>query len=136
MSVTFTAAARTFCEDFNQEMLVSCPEAEHLEVNMSNTNAAVVCGALGIDLEEWGWCGGLPAQDFLGRVLVALAISPADEGIPAHEIPFGVPGRPAWTGEARFVDCGRAPGYLQERLGQLHELAQWAVAHGAEIDFG
>ena len=127
MSVTFTAATRTFCPEFDADMLVSVPEAEELEVNMSNSNAAVVCGSLGIDLEEWGWCGGLPAEDFLGRVLVALAIQPSDEGIPSHEVP---------TGGARWIECGRRPGYIQERLAQLHELAAWAVEHGAEIDFG
>lgn len=127
MSVTFTAATRTFCPEFDADMLVSIPEAEHLEVNMSNSNAAVVCGSLGIDLNEEGWCGSLAADDFLGRVLLALAIQPSDEGIPAHELP---------TGGVRWIECGRRPGYIQERLGQLHELAAWAVEHGAEVDFG
>jgi hypothetical protein len=127
MSVTFTAATRTFCAEFDADLLVACPEAEELEINMSNSNAAVVCAALGIDLDAEGWCGSLPAEDFLGRVLVALAIQPSDEGIPVHELP---------TGGVRWVECGRRPGYIQERLGQLHELAQWAVAHGAEVDFG
>ena len=125
MSVTFTAATRTFVAEFNAEVLMSCPEAEDLEANMSNANAAVVCGALGIDLEEWGWCGSLPAEDFLGRVLLALAIQPADEGIPVHETTV--------PGQVRWIECGRRPGYIQERLAQLHDLAQWAVAHDAEI---
>ena len=77
MSVTFTAATRTFCAQFNADLLVAGPEAEGLEINMSNSNAAVVCAALGIDLDAEGWCGSLPAEDFLGRVLVALAIQPA-----------------------------------------------------------
>lgn len=136
MSVTFTAATRTFCAEFNADVLRDVPAADELSVNMSNANAATVCATLGVDLEDWGWCGSLTAEDFLGRVLVALAIQPADEGVPAHEVPFGVPGRPAWTGEARFIECGRAPGYIQERLGQLRELADWAVANGTEISFG
>lgn len=107
---------------------MSCPEAEELEINMSSSNAAVVCGALGIDLAEEGWCGSLPAEDFLGRVLMALAIQPSDEGVPARD--DTVPG------QVRWIECGRRPGYIQERLAQLHELAQWAVAHQAEIDFG
>lgn len=127
MSVTFSAATRTFRAEFNADLLVSIPEAEHLEVNVSSSNAVVLCDALGINLAEEGWCGSLPAGDFLGRVLLALAIQPADEGIPAHELP---------TGGVRWVECGRRPGYIQDRLAQLHELAQWAVAHGAEIDFG
>ena len=64
---------------------------------MSNSNAHRVC-------RRWASGAGsrlvrqLRRRVFLGRVLLALALSPADEGIPAHEIPFGVPGRPAWTG--------------------------------------
>lgn len=127
MSVTFAAVTRTFNPALNADVLASIPEAEELEINMSNTNAHRVCETLGINLEEEGWCGSLPAQDFLGRVLLALAIQPADEGIPAHEVP---------TGGVRWVECGRSEGYLQERLGQLRELADWAVAHDAEIDFG
>jgi hypothetical protein len=134
MSVTFTAATRTFRPEFNADVLMSAPEAEELEVNMSNANAVVVCSSLGIDLEAEGWCGSLPAEDFLGRVLLALAITPTDEGIPAHEVAQEF--KPSWVGQARMIECGRREGYTQERLTQLHELAAWAVAHGAEISFG
>ena len=127
MSVTFTAATRTFCPEFNANLLVACPEAEDLEINVSSANAVVLCDALGINLAEEGWCGSLPAEDFLGRVLVALAVQPSDEGIPTHEVP---------TGGVRWIECGRRPGYIQDRLAQLHELAEWAVAHGAVVDFG
>ena len=126
MSVTFTAASRTFSVEFNADVIRSLPAAEELSVNMSNSNAAHVCDALGIDLAEWGWCGSLGAEDFLGRVLMALAVLPVDAGVPAHEVPG--PG-------ARVVECGRSEGYAQERLGQLRELADWAVAHQAEISF-
>lgn len=129
MSVTFDAATRRFCPEFDADLLTACPEAEDLAVNVSSSNALVLCAALGIDLEAEGWCGSLPAQDFLGRILVALAVSPADEGIPSHELPRE-PGRVRW------IECGRAPGYTQDRLGQLRELADWAIAHNAEISFG
>ena len=127
MSVTFTAATRAFSPEFNADLITPIPAAEHLSVNMSQGNAARVCETLGIDLDEEGWCGSLPAVDFQGRVLVALALSPADEGMPSYEHPG--PG-------ATMIEAARRPGYLQERLGQLRELADWAVAHGAEIDFG
>jgi hypothetical protein len=127
MSVTFTAATRTYRPEFGANVLVACPEAEDLEINVSSANAVVLCDTLGINLAEEGWCGSLPAEDFLGRVLLALAIQPSDEGIPAHELP---------TGGVRWVECGRRPGYIQDRLAQLHELAAWAVAHGAVVDFG
>jgi hypothetical protein len=128
MSVTFTAATRTFNADFNADVIADIPAAEELAVNMSNSNAFRVCGTLGIDLEFEGWCGSLPAADFLGRVLLALAIEPVDAGVPSTV--------DAAPGRATFVDCGRAPGYTQERLGQLRTLADWAVAHNAEISFG
>lgn len=127
MTVTFTAATRSFRPEFNVDVLTDIPAAEELSVNMSNSNAAVVCAALGIDLDKLGWCGSMPAEDFLGRVLVALAVNPSDAGRPATV--------DAAPGRATFVDCGRPEGYVEERLGQLRELADWAVANGAEIAF-
>lgn len=127
MSVTFDAATRTFCPEFNADLLRAIPAADELAVNMSSSNAFRVCQSLGIDLEAEGWCGSMTAEDFLGRILVALAIEPVSAGIPSHEVPG--PG-------VRMIECGRPEGYLQERLGQLRELADWAVANNAEISFG
>lgn len=107
MSVTFTAQGAP----------------DELDVNMSNSNAATVAASLGIDLDP-DWCGDLPAGDFMGRVLLALAISPADEGMPSFE--HAGPG-------ARMIEGARRAGYLQERLGQLRDLAEWATAHGADV---
>lgn len=126
MSVTFTATTRVPHPAYGK-VITDLAAAEHLAVNMSNSNAARVCATLGIDLEAEGWCGSLPAADFLGRVLVALAVEPVDAGVPSHEVP---------TGGVRWVECGRPEGYAQDRLGQLRTLADWAVAHGAEVSFG
>ncbi|MBM4569106.1 hypothetical protein GS489_00960 [Rhodococcus hoagii] len=93
------------------------------EVNMSNTNAVTLLGLLGLDTEGFGDC---PADDFLGRVLVAAALSPADEGVPAHTT----------GGAPRMVECGRRSGYIQGRLGDLHRLATWAVAHDRAVQWG
>jgi hypothetical protein len=128
MSVTFEAATRQFSAQFNADLLTAV-SPEELEVNMSSANAVVVCAALGIDLEEEGWCGSLPAADFLGRILVALAVSPTDAGVPTHELPRE-------PGQVRWIECGRREGYTQERLAQLRELADWAISHQAEISFG
>lgn len=119
MSVTFTAATRVPHAEFG-EVITDLPAAEDLAVNMSNSNAAVVCAALGIDLDELGWCGSLPARDFLGRILIALAVNPSDAGRPATV--------DAAPGRATFIDCGRPEGYVEERLGWLRALADWAVA--------
>jgi hypothetical protein len=129
MSVTFDAATRRFCPEFDADLLTACPEADDLAVNVSSSNAVVLCAALGIDLAAEGWCGSLPAQDFLGRILVALAVSPTDAGVPTHELPRE-------PGQVRWIECGRREGYTQERLAQLRELADWAIAHDAEISFG
>jgi hypothetical protein len=108
MSVTFTAAGA---------------DERELDVNMSNSNAAMVAEALGFSLDP-DWCGEMGGADFQGRVLLALAISPADEGMPSYE--HAGPG-------ARMIEGARRPGYLQERLGQLHELASFAVETGVEV---
>lgn len=105
MSVTFYAAG----------------SPDDLDVNMSNSNAARVCESLGISLDP-DWCGDMPADDFMGRVLMALALSPADEGMPSYEHVTG-------PGTARMIEGARRPGYLQERLTQLHALASWAWAN-------
>jgi hypothetical protein len=112
VSVTFSAY-NTTTHEF---------EADELSVNMANANAAHVLSALGLDTMDLA--GGEPAETFLGRVLMALAVAPADAGVPAHTV-----------GSERFIDCGRSVGYLQERLSQLHELALSAKEHGCEISW-
>lgn len=101
-------------------------------VNVANGNASVLLAALGLlgdDLDAEArqdvLCGGsVPAEDFLGRILLALAVAPSDAGVPAHEIPG--PG-------ARFVECGRSEGYLQDRLGALRGVADFAITQDTEV---
>ncbi|MFD3539671.1 hypothetical protein ACFWUQ_09235 [Streptomyces sp. NPDC058662] len=101
MSVTFFA-------DFTDE-----------PVNMANANAVRVLDVLGYD-ELYG---DADAEDFLGRVLVALAVAPADAGRPA-------------TVDGNFIDCGRPPGYTQTRLEELRELAEDACARRLRVAWG
>lgn len=85
--------------------------------------AADLLGFLGLrptDPEDMA--GEVDAEAFLGRVLVALACAPADAG------------RVGSAG--RFIDCGRAPGQLNARLGDLHALAQWCSAHRRAVQWG
>ncbi|ABW14381.1 hypothetical protein Franean1_5018 [Parafrankia sp. EAN1pec] len=65
------------------------------------------------------------AEDFAGRVLTALALSPDDEGMPGTD-EYGARG-------ARWVECGRRPGYLQDTLGRLRSLAEAARTHDLTI---
>jgi GAF domain-containing protein len=107
-------------------------------VNVSNTNAAHLLALLGLtpagtsterpDPFDCGdLSGALPADEFLGRVLIALAVNPADAGIPSTS--EGGPG----TGTAEVIDCGRRPGYSDERLDQLRTLAEAARDAGREV---
>ncbi|TQE33046.1 hypothetical protein [Streptomyces ipomoeae] len=64
--------------------------------------------------------GQLPAADFRARVLTALGLAPEDAGRP--DIQLG-----------RTFVGGRPAGYLQRRLGDLYELADWCAAHGRDV---
>ncbi|MBM0201816.1 hypothetical protein JNW90_00935 [Micromonospora sp. STR1s_5] len=87
-------------------------------VTVANANATTLLAALGYAVnedDEWQDLSGAAAADeFLGRVLVALAVAPADAGVPEHT---------ALT-NPRWIECGRRPGYLQDRLEQLRVLAE------------
>lgn len=116
------------------------------EVNMANGNVRPVLEALGLapDGADFGdiCCGSAEAEDFLGRVLMALGVAPVSaerpvqiwatadnlartsvEGRLAYETPVG----PTW------VECGVPEGYVQTRLTQLLEVAAFAVECGREV---
>jgi len=95
-----------------------------LDVNMSNVNAAMVGARLGFDMSDLS--GSATGEDFLGRVLLAIAADLDDSGIRATEVTPGARG-------ARMIDCGVAAGYFGERFGQLHALASEAVRLGREV---
>ena len=90
-------------------------------VNMANGNAAQVLDLLGLAEECYG---ELPAEDILGRVLVAqglLGVATDDEQ-----------GRPE-VRDGNWIECGRRPGYLAEKLAELHEIATWARERHAVV---
>lgn len=88
-------------------------------VNISNINAVGILDLLGYAEDgEVDLCGSCGPDEFEGRVLTALALAPADAGVPSYET---VGGR-----GATVVECGRRPGYHQDILERLHELADWA----------
>jgi hypothetical protein len=91
-------------------------------VNMANGNAAQVIDLLGLTYD--GDFGELAAEDFLGRVLLAQALS---------DVTFDdVNGRPA-VREGNWIDCGRRPDYLVERLAELQKIATWAHERNAVV---
>lgn len=93
------------------------------EVNIANVNARHILDLLGFaeDGEVLDLSGSSTGEAFLGRVLTARALAPADEGVPATTV--------GGNGMATTVDCGRAPGYTQRVLGDLEQVAVWARDH-------
>ena len=93
-------------------------------VNMANGNAEDVIDVLdvlGIDRSDIS--GSMPARDFLGRILMALAVAPDSAPIPAHLM----------HGSTNVIRCERTPGYVQDRLRDLHEVAEFAITHNRPI---
>lgn len=114
------------------EMVLAAEMADAPSINLSNANAAFVLETLGLlahyengDVDLSGECSG---EDFLGRVLVADALSPVDEGVPAYDASVADSGR--------FIECGRRPSYLQSRLDSLREVAEFCRTYGREVTWG
>lgn len=103
--------------------------AGHVEVNLSMSHAMDVADVLGISAKDLS-TGSMGAEDFTGRVLLALALSPEDAGVPAHSIPSG-PWAP--SGADRIMDCGRPEGYMQEVLSELLQVGEAAKAAGVAV---
>lgn len=104
----------------------ACPE-----VTVANGNVRPVLEALGLAEDNAAFedicCGGTSGQDFLGRVLMGLAVAPV-----SAERPTVVNGGPG-TGQALFVDCGVDEGYVQSRLAQLRFVAEAAIAMDRDV---
>lgn len=109
-----------------------------IEINMANRNAVRVLLALGyitdadLAADDAPTFAGIPmvgvdlsghdsADSFLGRVLMALALSPTDEGMPTNQIASNV------------TAFGWASGDLQNRLTALHQLAVQCAAQGSAV---
>lgn len=114
-SVEIPSCGDDFCEvDFPSiRDLVEVPS-----INMSNFNAEEILTLLGLA----DFTGVLAAEDFKGRILMALAIQPADAGVPAIQ-------------DGNVVSCGRPEGYFQFRLLELEELADYAIQRELAISW-
>lgn len=82
---------------------------DELDVNVSQANAVVLLNALGLPVEDLS--GSAAAQDFLGRVILALADVGDDTGIAATVTRSNPQGM-------TFIDCGVRPGYKADVFGQ------------------
>ena len=113
--------ADEFCATYPARIVAI--EDERLSFNVSNTNAAYIFDALGVVDEDERMSGAMPADDLLGRVLLAEAISPSDAGLPAFT-------------EGSVTYCGRPAGYLDEKLTALREIASYARTEKVLVVWG
>jgi len=143
-----------FCQE-SRMFILALEEAPAPEVNVSNINALHLLGLLGVETtNEYGeidLCGSMSGQDFLGRVLMATAVSPADSGVPATAVRYqDGEGTALSVAEATstsavavaveqrsltVIDCGRREGYSEDRLAELHDLAQFSIATGRTVQW-
>jgi hypothetical protein len=79
-------------------------ENNELALNISKMNAKHLLELLGLDTENL--VGEEAADAFVGRVLMTIAMAPADDGVSAFD-------------DGNAIECGRAEGYLEARLDEL-----------------
>lgn len=101
-------------------------------LNVSNVNADFLLSYLGQVSAERGLsrdpfrcddlAGDMDGQAFQGAIEIAIVMAPTDEGLPAYT-------------NRNVVDCGRRAGYLQDKLGQLIKIADWAVQNGRRVEW-
>lgn len=90
------------------------------DIQMSNTNAMDLLSLLGINDS---YCGEESSEQFLGRVILAKELIPAELSKPTEKF-----------GNTIFV--GREPGYFHNKLENLSILANWAYKNNATINWG
>jgi hypothetical protein len=108
------------------EYLYAEPEAYEPEVQLSNINAEELLDYLQIsvggDFED-RCTGSLSAEDMLERVSWALDIAPVSSGLATMRVD-------------NIVYCGRPSDYIQTKLAQVGEVAQWAKANSRDVVWG
>lgn len=95
------------------------------ELNVTAGNAALILERLGLDPADCEG-GDVDADDLLGRALVG-NVGRDDSGIASHE--DRAPGR------LTMVDWGMRPGYFDDRLAVLVEVATYAKAKGVRVQW-
>lgn len=97
------------CTDCETYGIYSSSEMDvDVSVNMANGNALTVFTKMGIELDFAGG-GTMDPDEFLGYVLVANAL---DDGSGLRPVRDG-----------NVIECGYAPGYIDQRLVQLAHVA-------------
>ena len=107
-----------------------CDVSDAFDLNVASMNARTLLIALGLD-EGDELVGSASGEDFLGRVLLALASDRDDSGVD----PAVIGGASLGQSGATMIDCGLRPGYFADRFGALHALALEAVRLGRGIQW-
>ncbi|MFF2571055.1 hypothetical protein [Streptomyces sp. NPDC058084] len=100
--------------------LAPASEAAGYEALEPDLPAQVPADAVVIPIASADAYGQLPTADFHARVVTALGLAPEDPGVPAYRL-------------GRTLVGGRAAGYLQQRLRDLHELSAWCATRGRDV---
>ena len=95
-------------------------------LGVSNANAAELLPLLGLRNNEW--YGRLPADDFLGRVLLAQALVAPDapRATKTHATPA----------HATVIDPGRSNDYTKRKLEALERIARAAKNNNVDVIWG
>jgi hypothetical protein len=115
MSVSFTLLKA------NGQRFDLLPGHDDREFSLSNANAADVLGALSIEDSERPW----PIPCFRTLLIVArrTRFGHASQAIRVTEM--------RKPGTTLVIDCGRAEGYIEQKLAQLSDLVNEGVEIGA-----
>lgn len=104
-----------------------------MTVNLSNINGARILAVLGFTPDGCDAAGECQAADFLGRVLLALAVEPEDEGHDGYALQAGegdALAQALTAAGAAVYAAPRAAGTTQRQLEALRELAEFAIERG------
>lgn len=99
-----------FCSAYPASIIEFTPV---VHLNVTSSNAKMLLDTLGV-VETGDLTGEMDAEDFLGRILIALGVNPTDAGVPA-------------TRDGFWNTMGRNEGYTDARLLELEEVARYAV---------
>ena len=117
------------CDGAEQSVFPTLDTDQDPQLRVSNGNGVRLLQTLGLSTEDdIAYSGSVPADDFLGRILIALALEPVDEGLPLVES--------ITSGGARLVDCGRPEGYIQDKLKALLNVVEFAKSQNSNITWG
>lgn len=119
-----------YCEAMRMQIHL-IEDAPSPAINCSEENAQHLLQILGFQSEEDGHisrCGTATGEDLMGRILMATAVNPADEGVPSTTT--------RGEGGMLLIGGGRRTGWTEDYLEGLREVAEFSIATGREVNWG